>query len=474
MSVNHEDEKGISLTGKDIMPTKKVERNMSSIAYFFLWVGIAVQLVTPITAAQLYPALSPMQIIIACIVGNLIVAILLTLLGDIGIRYGIPYAVYIRACFGYLGAHIPGVVRAIPAVFWFGFQTWMGAYALDAIMKILTGYSNLTLLIIVFGALQIINTAMGIEAITKFEWLASPSILIIGIVLQIFIMKQHHLTFGEILSHGGEGGVTMGFAVVVMMGTYITMALNAPDFTRFLKTDTDSREPKWWKANKGSFWAHTFGLIGSMLLFTVIGLTSGVATGTWNPIDAMVQTMGKDNPLLLIVCLFFVILAQWSTNISANLLPPGYIIVNLFPRKISFAMGSIIAGIIGLLIQPWNYAEFVPQILIAITATLAPIVGIMFTDYYLLRKRKLNVDELYKVDGQFKYWRNINPAAVIAYIPSGLSVLISPDYGFVTGFLISIVLYYVLMKYWISKVYDQPEITHSNEKIKINEVEKEV
>jgi nucleobase:cation symporter-1, NCS1 family len=252
----------------------------------------------------------------------------------------------------------------------------------------------------------------------------------------------------------------MGYGVVVMMGTYITMALNAPDFTRFLKNKFDSNETNWWKINIGSLWAHIFGLVGSMLLFTIIGLTSGVATGTWNPIDAMVKTMGKDNPILLVVCLAFFILAQWSTNISANLLPPGYIIVNLFPRKISFSMGAIIAGIIGLLIQPWNYANFVPQILLAITATLASIVGIMFTDYYLLRKRKLNIDELYKPNGQYKYWHNVNPAAIISYIPAGLSVFLLPDYGFFTALLISGVLYYGLMKYWICKIYVQPEITH--------------
>ena len=462
MNQEMEKETGISLKGKDIMPSTNSDRKMSAMAYFILWIGIAVQLVTPITAAQLYPALSPMQIIIACILGNLIVAILLTLLGDIGVRYGIPYAVYIRACFGYLGTHIPALIRAVPAIFWFGFQTWMGAYALNTIMEMLTGYSNLILLIILFGAVQIINTAMGIEAITKFEWLASPSIIVIGILLQVFIMKENNITFADIFSQGGEGGLSLGYGVVVMMGTYITMALNAPDFTRFLKSKFDSNETNWWKINKGSLGAHTFGLVGSMLLFTIIGLTSGVATGTWNPIDAMVLTMGQDNPLLLIVCLAFVILAQWSTNISANLLPPGYIIVNLFPRKISFAKGAIIAGVIGLLIQPWNYADFVPQILLTITATLAPIVGIMFTDYYLLRKRQLNIEELYKGNGQYKYWNNVNPAAIIAYIPAGASVFLLPDYGFFTALLISGILYYTLMKYWICKIYEQPEITNAS------------
>ncbi|WP_158232515.1 NCS1 family nucleobase:cation symporter [Sporosarcina sp. P13] len=470
-------EKGLSLSGKDIMPTTEKEKSISTFAFLLLWIGIAVQLVTFIAAAQLYPALSPTQIIIACIIGNLIVALLLTLLGDIGIKYGIPFAVYIRACFGYLGTHIPALLRALPAIFWFGFQTWMGAYALNVIMEMVTGYSNLTLLIIVFGAIQIINTAMGIKSITKFQWLAAPSILLIGIYLQYVVMKSHNLSFTEIFSKSGEGGSSMGYAVVVMMGTYITMALNAPDFTRFLKVNAIKGENNWWKLNKGSLIGHTFGLVGAMLMFTILGLTSGVATGNWNPIDVMVATIGKDNPFLLVVCLLFIILAQWSTNISANLLPPGYIIVNFFPRKISFATGAIIAGTVGLLMQPWNFAEYIPQILVLITAVLAPIVGIMFADYYVLRKRTLNIDELYKVDGQYKYWNNVNPAAIIAYIPAGLSVILFPEYGFFTALIIAAVLYYVLMKFWICKIYDQPEITRKDliplvpDLNKVNEIE---
>jgi NCS1 family nucleobase:cation symporter-1 len=459
--LSQDQEKGISLTGKDIMPTTQNERNISTLGFLVLWIGIAVQLVTFILAAQLYPALSPGQILLACILGNLVVAVLLTMMGDIGIKYGIPYAVYIRACFGYLGTHIPAFVRALPAIFWFGFQTWFGAYALNVIMEMLIGYSNLTLLIILFGAVQIINTAMGINAITKFEWLAAPSILVIGVVLQVMMMNQHDLTLSKLFAIEGTGGVSLGFAVVAMMGTYITMALNAPDFTRFLQVKQKDKEGTWWQANKGSFSGHTIGLVGSMLLFTFIGLTSGVATGNWNPIEVMVLTMGQDSPFLLIVCLAFVILAQWSTNISANLLPPGYIIVNFFPRKITFATAAVIAGILGLLLQPWNYAAYIPQILIIISALLAPIAGIMFCDYYLLRKRQLNVEELYKVGGQYKYWNNVNPAAIISYIPAGLSVVLFPDYGFITAFLISVALYYPLMKNWIGKVYPQPEIYDS-------------
>lgn len=450
-------ETGISLTGPDIMPTKDSDRNISNIGFTMLWIGITIQLVVFVSAAQLYPALSPVQILIACLIGNLIVGLLLALTGDIGVKYGIPYAVYIRACFGYLGTHIPAFIRALPAIFWFGFQTWMGAYALNTIVDVLIGYSNLNLFIIVFGIVQIANTAFGMSAIQALEWIAAPTILIVGIIMEVMLLKHYDLTIGSILSIKGEGGLTIGYAVAVMMGNYITMALNAPDFTRFLKVK--NKRGSWWQANKGSYWSQNIGLVCSMVLMTFIGITSGVATGNWNPIDVIVETLGKENPFVLVVCLTFVILAQWSSNISANLLPPGYIIVNFFPRKINFPTAAIIAGVIGLVMMPWKFADHTPIILLAISALLSPIVGIMITDYYLLRKRKLNIKELYTVNGQYKYWKNINPAAIIAYIPAGLSVFMFPDFGFVSAFLISSVLYYFLMKYWIVKSYPQPEIT---------------
>ncbi len=446
---------GISLTGPDIMPTKENDRKISSFGFMILWIGMAVQLNSFIVAAQLYPGLSPVQILIACFIGNLFVGILLWLIGSIGVDYGITFSVIIRTSFGYLGTHIPSIIRALPAIFLFGFQTWLGAYALDTIMEVLTGYSNLYLLLIVFGIVQIVNASYGIGAIQFLEWLAAPTIVLIGIYMEIKILQQYDLTLGSLLSMQGNGTSTLGYGIVVMMGNYITMVLNASDFTRFLKVN---KSGNWWQRNIGSLWSQNVGLIGSMLLLTFIGLTSGVATGTWNPVDVMIEVFGKDNPLILIGCLAFVILAQWSSNISANLLPPAYILVNFWPKKINFSKGIIISGVIGLIMLPWKFGDVMSVIFTGFTALLLPIVGIMISDYFFVRKRKINMDELYKVNGQYKYWRNINPAALIAYIPASAIAFIYVDYGFIGAFIISGGLYYFLMKYWIGKVYYQPEI----------------
>lgn len=456
-----------NLTGKDIMPVKFEERTMTSWGFFVLWIGIAVQLVAFIVGAQMYPSLSPGMILLAAFIGNGITAVICVLTGDIGIRYGIPYTVYIRACFGYLGTHVPGVIRACPAIFWFGFQTWIGAYAINEIIRVSTGFNHLMLWTIVFGAVQILGTALGWKAILKLEWIAAPVIVIVGFILEYEILRTYHLSVGKLLTLPGKGGGGMTFSMAVMaqMGTYITLALNIPDFTRNMRAPARGG---WWKMNRGSAWAQPTGLILSMVVFVFIGMTSGVATGDWNPIDILVKVF-QHNTFLMILGLLFVLMAQWAANSPANLLPPALIISNFSPRKISFTLGCIVAGVVGLVAMPWSFANYVSQILIVISALLGPVAGIMITDYYLLRKRKINVNELYRPGGQYSYWKNINPAGVIAYVPGIISGFLSSTYGFVLALVVSSVLYYILMKFWVARVYPQPEILTSK-KLKPNDL----
>ena len=249
-----EEAQGLSLKGKDLMPKTEDDRSISSFSFFLISVGLYVQLVSFIVGAQLYPALSPLMIALTAIIGNIVVWILLVLTGDIGMKYGVPFAVYARAPFGYLGAHIPALVRGLPAIFWFGFQTWLGAQALNIIMETLTGYSNLLLLIAVFGLFQILNTALGIEAIERFDWIAAPVLLVTGVVMLFLLLQQYNLSFSSLLAESGEGGIPFFEAVAIMAGAQITMAVNIMDFTQFLERPDDS-EGNWVERNVGSSWS---------------------------------------------------------------------------------------------------------------------------------------------------------------------------------------------------------------------------
>ena len=50
-------------------------------------------------------------------------------------------------------------------------------------------------------------------------------------------------------------------------------------------------------------------------------------------------------------------LATLATNIAANVVGPANDFANLWPRRISFRIGGLITGVIGILIQPWRLVD---------------------------------------------------------------------------------------------------------------------
>jgi len=443
------------LTGSDIVPTVGNERKMSPLAFAATWAGMSIILTGFMLPAQMYPAMSGFSIFLAFILGCAICVVVLSLTGDIGISYGIPFAVAIRTVYGTVGTHIPSIVRAFPAMFWYGFQTWLGAYAINMVITGWIGFSNLWVWIILFAAVQIYTTAKGIKAITWFERIATPIILAI-FVYMLFLSKSN---FGvgiiSVLQTPGKGGMPFVLGMNAVIGYWATMALNIPDFTRSLKASR--YKVSWWWRNVGSIWSQASGLIITMTFVALVGLVCAIATGEWHPVDQVMVIVGGYGPQVVLV-LIMIALAQWTTNIGANILPPAFIFANVGAPKISFKIGCIIAGVIGLLLQPWNLASQLVTVFAVISALLGSVAGTMICDYYILRRRKIDLKALYDPNGHYKYAKGFNPAGFIAFAVGCVLGMLWLDLSYFISIISSLVVYFILMKVWILKKYPQPEI----------------
>jgi NCS1 nucleoside transporter family len=173
----------------------------------------------------------------------------------------------------------------------------------------------------------------------------------------------------------------------------------------------------------------------------------------WDPVSLIAKFK---NPVVVIVAQVFMIIATLSTNIAANVIAPSNAFSNLWPKKISFKAGGTITGVIGILIAPWWLLNEISGFLIFVSGLLGPVLGILIADYFLIRKKRLELAELYKEDGIYSYNKTgFNKAAMIALFVGVFLALIGywvPALNFLyllswfTGFIISFVLYYVLMK----------------------------
>ena len=456
------------LVDKDQLPTRQSERNISPFSFMLMWMGTSILLAVFTNAANMFPSLGIAQILGAVALGNLITVITLAINGDIGITYGLNFPVYLRSIFGYTGSYVPSIVRAIPACFWYGFQTYLGAEAINMILMKLTGwpgtYPYQLGIIIVFLIVQSLTTARGIKTIAKFEDVVTPLMFLVMLYLLYFVLNKSGMTAGEILSTpaGEVSGARYSFAyaVTAMTGFWATMALNIPDLTRFVKCNPD--EPNWFKRNWCSIWPQLVGIIPMMTLLAFIGAAAMLTSGQWDPIQYI---SGLDAPAwLLILMLLLSVFAQWSSNISSNILPPANIFSAVFAPKVNFAKGCAIAAVLAFVMQPWQLIDKVVTANLVVGIMLGGVAGMMIADFYFLRKRKLNVKDFYVENGEYTYAKGWNPCAFIAYALGTAGGLLYSDLGFLLAMLVGGVSYYLLMRFWGAKKYNQVSILENFEK----------
>jgi cytosine/uracil/thiamine/allantoin permease len=246
--------------------------------------------------------------------------------------------------------------------------------------------------------------------------------------------------------------------LTAMVGFWATMAISIADITRYTSTQ------------KNQVAGQFIGLPGTMALFSFVGIFVTCAAlinfndilvaqdAPWDP----VSLIGKfSNPVVVIIAQIFMIIATLSTNIAANVIAPANAFSNILPSKISFRTGGIITAVLGILIAPWWLMDEISGLLIFVSGFLGPVLGILICDYYVLRKTKLSLVDLFKEDGKYSYGSSgINMSAMIAFLVGilvAMTGLLVPKLSFLytlswfTSFFAAFLVYYFLMKDNVSK-----------------------
>lgn len=424
-----------ALINPDLAPTTPAQRTWSMWHIAALWIGMAVCVPTYMLAASMIEAgMSWWQAVLTVMLGNLIVLVPMILIGHGGTKYGVPFPVLARASFGTVGAHIPSIARALVACGWFGIQIWIGGAAIfqilvalgwlapaDAAVKLpLLGITLGELIcFLAFWALNLMIVLWGIDSVKWLEAWAAPFLIVAGLALLTWACFKV-ADVGALFRFESKFKTPSEFWAVfipqltAMVGFWATLSLNIPDFTRYCRSQRDQAM------------GQLLGLPTTMTLFAFIGVMVTAATqllygeAIWDP-TKLVSRLGS--PLVVILSLVALSLATLSTNLAANVVSPANGFSNLWPRGISFRMGGLITCIIGIVMMPWYLLKttegYIFKWLIAYSALLGPIAGIMLCDYFILRRRRLDREALYDPRGTYAgvNWRAI-AALAIAMAPN--------------------------------------------------------
>ena len=465
------------LYNEDLAPA--AERRWGAFSVFNVWTSDVHSLYGYFLAASLFlVAGDTVRFLIGIAVGSLVIFWLMTLIGNAGVRTGVPYPVLARASFGTFGANVPALVRAVVATFWYGAQTSAAAGAIVAFLICydgprhfhetthLLGHTGLEVVCYLgVWAAQLLIISKGMETVRRFQDFAGPAVWVMMLVLAVGLsVKAGSLSFavdmpaGELasLARNATGlSVAPGSlaAIAAIAATWITyfaaLFLNFCDFARFTPNERVLR--------RGNVW----GLPVNLILFSLVAaLTTSAASKVYGQVilePAKISAKFDNVFLVLLAALTFAV-ATLGINVVANFVSPAFDFANVAPRWIDFRRGGFIAAVIALVLFPLHPWDNAPSFVNAIGSTMGPIFGVIVVDYYLIRRAQLNVPALYQENGEFRFQGGWNVRAFIAggvgavfssilpvYGPSGYGATLGP-YTWFIGVLVSGCLYLALTR----------------------------
>ena len=425
-----------SLTNDDLAPLKEQKWTWYNI--FAFWMSDVHSVGGYVFAGSLFAlGIAAWQVLVVLVVGIIAVNLLCNLVAKPSQQAGVPYPVTTRICFGVKGANVPAIIRGLIAVVWYGIQTYLASVAFgllaikfwpslaeygDTGTHAFLGLSPLGWGgFIIMWVLQAIVFWNGMDAIRKFIDFCGPAVYVVMILLAGYLIFKagwsnvsFDLSEGEGLT--GWASVTAMISAFALVVSYFSgPMLNFGDFSRYARSYDEVR--------KGNFWGLPVNFLFFSILVvctvsagaTVIGLSDD-GTMITDPVHIVDRI---DNTTAAVLGVLTFAIATIGINIVANFVSPAFDFSNVAPTKVSWRMGGMIAAVGSVIITPWNLFNNPTAIhytMDTLGAVIGPLFGILIADFYLVKRQKIVVDDLFttKPEGMYAYLNGWNPVAVIA------------------------------------------------------------
>ncbi|HEY4057289.1 MAG TPA: NCS1 family nucleobase:cation symporter-1 [Kofleriaceae bacterium] len=454
------------LYNEDLAPVGIAKRTWSTWDFAALWISMAHCIPTYTMASGLIASgMAWWQALLTIALGNIIVLAPILLNSHPGTKYGIPFPVFARAAYGTGGANLAALMRALIACGWFGINAWIGGYALQTFLTALwPGWATLGpqihsialtqwISFLAFWGLNILIIYKGMELIRRLERFAAPFVLVMTAVLVGWALwKSGGLDLG-----GGtipEGHFLAVFipSLTATIGFWSTLSLNMPDFTRYGRSQREQVV------------GQVVALPSTMTVFAAMGIIITTATVKiyGHAISDPITLGGMfHNRVIVGIVMFTVVVATLAVNIAANVVSPANDFANAFPSKVDFKKGGLITGLIGIAMMPWELLKdahrYIDGWLLGYSGALGSIAGVLIVDYWILRKKTLDLKSLYTSgpESQYHYAGGWNMAAVAATLVGAGVALLGAfwepmhaiyDWSWFVGFGLAGLIYWVLMR----------------------------
>ncbi|KAH8898619.1 allantoin permease [Thozetella sp. PMI_491] len=449
-NVTFADENGWSNRDTDVTPLEHRTWTSWTILGYWMSDGLSAQSWAG-ASAIIAVGLTWREALYCLILGMITITIPLCLNGAAGASLHVPFPVVARSSFGFLFSRFPVIIRMVTALFWHAIQTYSGSTAMTQVIRAIwpsfldipnhlpssAGITTQQMIShFVFFSVQFPFLLIHPHKLRWF-FVFKAVIVITCAVGTVIGMTRLASGAGDIWNQeptvsGSAKAWLIVSSMSSMTGGWATMGTNVADFTRYMKHE------------RGVYWQVFFVplLMTSLGVFGIIGTSCAkVVYGeyVWDPLALASHWDGPGGR----AAAFFVgvswCVAQIGTNLSANVISCSNDLTSLFPKYINIRRGAIIVTFTASWIMvPWKIissAESLLNFMGALGVFLAPIAALLACDYWVVKKRNIDVPALYRKTARYSYgnaggtnWRAA-VALLVGVVPllPGLAAAVNPS-----------------------------------------------
>ena len=359
------------------------------------------------------------DLIYVSFLGNIANFVIGALVGYIGYKTACNSGLLYRFVYGEIGAYFPVLFLALVLICWQGIVVGAFGFAWAQSFDSPTFY----LVALFAGALFTWTTYYGVRGL---ELVSAPSVVIL-IIVGVYAAYtqvsqaggiQEFLALSE--TTAASNPISNMDAINIVIGSWIVGAIVMPEYTRFAKNA--------WVALAIPFIV----MIIAQWFLQIIGSAGGIVSGQYD----FTTYMRLQGVFVAGLGLIGMSMALWTTG-DANLYLPVIQTSSLLrrPQKVMTVICGVLGTIVGLVIYQ-HFIQFIDKLAIL----LPPLIGPVIAHFYIVKKRKFNVDKL----DDLPKW---NVPALLAYMIGASSkwwlvqdLIVSS----LAGLLVSIVAYLAL------------------------------
>jgi NCS1 family nucleobase:cation symporter-1 len=370
------------------------------------------------------------------ILGSTVMAAAIAFNGAPGAYLRVPFPVRIRSAFGYHGAKFPVICRMVTALFWHSIQTYTGSLAMTVMLTaIWPSYADIPNHLPESAGI----TSSGMLSHLLFWSVQLPFLLIKPHKLKWFFVFKAFITITAAVGTtvavcklaGGTDdiwdqqpqvqGRTRAWLIISTLTAqtgswYVPLIHRLRKFLTYLcRSTVGSNISDFTPYAKKSRSIYYQVILFPVICFTIafLGIISASASEPlygeyiWDPLTLASKWTSPAGRLGAFYCGLAWCIAQIGVNVSANVISVSNDMVSLFPKYINLRRAAFIATLTaGWVMVPWKIltgAASLINFMASLGSFLAPIIGISIADYWVIKRRQVDVADLYRPKGRYHY-----------------------------------------------------------------------